>query len=73
MVSDRAFVFRTILFLAFLHYTGPATAASPGIHQLGACDAAATEASHRTGVPLKILKAVTRTETGRSRDGKITP
>ena len=73
MVGDRALVFRAVLFLAFLHYAGTTTAASPGFHQLGACDAAAAEASHRTGVPLKILKAVTRTETGRSRNGQIAP
>jgi len=37
------------------------------------CDTAAMRASHETGVPLSVLKAVTRVETGRVRDGRLVP
>jgi hypothetical protein len=35
------------------------------------CDAAAQQAAEKTGVPLDVLKAITRTETGLSIDGVI--
>ncbi|MCC0062955.1 MAG: transglycosylase SLT domain-containing protein [Defluviimonas sp.] len=37
------------------------------------CDAAATRAAEREGVPLTVLQAITRSETGRSRGGKLQP
>ena len=37
------------------------------------CDTAAMRASRETGVPLSVLKAVTRVETGRVRDGRLVP
>jgi hypothetical protein len=37
------------------------------------CDAAAEKASAATGVPLKILMAITRVETGREVDGALSP
>jgi hypothetical protein len=37
------------------------------------CDAAARKASEATGVPLKILMAITRVETGRDRGGGLQP
>lgn len=37
------------------------------------CDRAAAAASAKTGVPLDILMALTRTETGRHQDGKLQP
>ena len=53
-------------------------------HELGAqtytshsqsvvCDEAARQASRDTGVPFDILRAITRTETGRNRQGSIVP
>ena len=37
------------------------------------CDAAAHEAAQATGVPLRVMRAVTRTETGRTRHGRFSP
>lgn len=37
------------------------------------CDAAAEVAAAETGVPLSVLRAVTRVETGRARDGRLEP
>ncbi|WP_428927231.1 lytic transglycosylase domain-containing protein [Marinibacterium sp. SX1] len=37
------------------------------------CDAAADRASRHTGVPVEVLQAVTRVETGRNRDGNVEP
>lgn len=51
------------LILAF-----PADAAMSGI-----CDAAAQQAARETGVPLSVLRSITRTETGRARNGKLEP
>lgn len=39
----------------------------------GICDQAADLAARETGVPLSILKAVTRTETGRTQNGSLEP
>lgn len=49
---------------------GPAPAA-PDPSAL--CDAAAAEAAARHGVPAAVLRALTRTETGRAREGKLRP
>lgn len=38
-----------------------------------ACDVAAQHAAKETGVPLDVLMAITRTETGRARGGSIQP
>ncbi|MFD1913609.1 lytic transglycosylase domain-containing protein [Halodurantibacterium flavum] len=37
------------------------------------CDRAAIEASEATGVPLSVMKAITRAETGRPRQGEMRP
>lgn len=37
------------------------------------CDLAAEQISQETGVPVSVLKAITRTETGRKRAGKFVP
>ena len=37
------------------------------------CDSAARQASVETGVPLPVLWAITRTETGRNRNGRLEP
>lgn len=37
------------------------------------CDHAAREASRQTGVPVEVLMAITRAETGRARDGQTRP
>lgn len=51
-------------------------AADPwGAHAAGnmICDAAAMRASRESAVPLSVLKAVTRAETGRLRGGRLSP
>ena len=37
------------------------------------CDTAALNAAQKTGVPINVLQAVTRVETGRQRGGKLSP
>lgn len=37
------------------------------------CDQAAEQAARAHGVPVPVMQAVTRTETGRNRDGKVVP
>ncbi|WP_425046897.1 lytic transglycosylase domain-containing protein [Primorskyibacter sp. S87] len=37
------------------------------------CDRAAQDAAARYGVPLDVLRAITRTETGRNKDGRLQP
>lgn len=37
------------------------------------CDQVAVEAAARTGVPISVLKSITRTETGRNRNGRVEP
>ncbi|MDA7964365.1 lytic transglycosylase domain-containing protein [Ruegeria sp.] len=37
------------------------------------CDQAARRAAETEGVPLKVLRAITRVETGRVRDGRLAP
>jgi hypothetical protein len=37
------------------------------------CDRAAAAAARETGVPLRVLRAITRTETGRTRAGSFAP
>ncbi|MEW2919474.1 lytic transglycosylase domain-containing protein [Ruegeria sp. ANG10] len=39
----------------------------------GICDAAARRAAHSEGVPLDVLRAIARVETGRLRDGRLEP
>ncbi|MFD1510099.1 transglycosylase SLT domain-containing protein [Lacimonas salitolerans] len=39
----------------------------------GLCDRAAQAAAQDTGVPISVLRAITRTETGRSRGGMLAP
>ena len=51
--------------------TAPAQSQTRRIAQI--CDDAAGVASRETGVPLQVLLAITRTETGRSREGVVTP
>lgn len=53
---------------------GPGRAATDAaVDQAGVCDQAATLAAARTGVPISVMKAITLTETGRTRDGRARP
>lgn len=51
-----------------LVYTGSATA-----NNSQTCDLAAARASHEFNVPINVLRAVTRTETGRGKGGTLQP
>ncbi|MCV3269877.1 transglycosylase SLT domain-containing protein [Roseobacter sinensis] len=51
-----------------LLFAAPARANTPNI-----CDRAAAVVSQETGVPFSILKAISRTETGRTRNGVFEP
>lgn len=50
-----------------------ATPVAAATQASGLCDAAASRASAETGVPEPVLLALTRTETGRPRDGALAP
>lgn len=53
-----------------------AIALSAGLPALGSphlCDAAAAQAARDTGVPVTVLRTLTRVETGRSRSGTLEP
>lgn len=49
----------------------PASAFQPS--DPGSCDRAAEKAAQLSGVPVSVLKAITRTETGRARNGQVQP
>lgn len=51
--------------------SAPPSMARPDLSMV--CDAVAAEAARRTGVPLSVLRAITRTETGRKRNGAFQP
>lgn len=54
--------------LAVVALPDPATASTAAL-----CDRAAARAAAETGVPLAVLRAIARTETGRTRDGRLKP
>lgn len=62
-----------VLCAAFLLTPGPATATLTALDSANPCDAAAVAAARETGVPLRVLLAVTRTETGRRVGGRLAP
>lgn len=47
--------------------------AMPDARVAGICDAAARRAAQSQGVPLDVLRAIARVETGRLRDGRLEP
>ncbi|WP_254429580.1 lytic transglycosylase domain-containing protein [Ruegeria atlantica] len=47
--------------------------AMPDARGAGICDAAARRAAQSQGVPLDVLRAIARVETGRLRDGQLEP
>ncbi|MEM7596265.1 MAG: transglycosylase SLT domain-containing protein [Pseudomonadota bacterium] len=49
----------------------PPTPAAASAH--GICDQVARQAARESGVPLSVMKAITRTETGRVQGGRLTP
>ncbi len=56
----------------FCLLVAPPAAAITGA-SVGVCDRAARQAAQREGVPLDVLRAITRVETGRTRDGQLEP
>ena len=61
-------LFGWLAFGVFILTTPSVCAAGTGI-----CDQAAAKAATKTGVPVDILRALTRTETGRRRNGALEP
>ncbi len=57
-----------ILFALSLAAPSTAIASTPQI-----CDQAAYRASQESGVPLEVLRTITRTETGRAKNGRLEP
>ncbi len=66
-LAPRLVIDLVLLTLAFIALASPA-AADPRL-----CLAAADVAADRHGVPRAVLRALTRTETGRTRDGALQP
>ncbi|MEX2520268.1 MAG: lytic transglycosylase domain-containing protein [Paracoccaceae bacterium] len=65
-------MFRLILALTF--FASPALAAQrPATEVAAICDAAAERGAERGEAPIEILRALTRTETGRRMDGALRP
>jgi len=64
----------SVALLVALSVTTGAQAAAPSVDATSQlCDAAAIEASARTGVPLSVLKAISLTETGKDLGGQFRP
>ncbi len=63
----------TAVAIAFLHLFVALPAAGFTDAPLGICDRAARQAAQREGVPLNVLRAITRVETGRTRSGQLEP
>lgn len=68
-VSVRALVWVAVCLLS-IAVPDPVPAATSAA---SVCDDAARRAARVSGVPLRVLQAVTRTETGRPRDGQLAP
>lgn len=47
--------------------------ASQALPPAQVCDAVAARVARESGVPIEVLQAITRTETGRRRDGRVEP
>lgn len=60
------------LAVSMLFLSDPGTAFAQRSAEL-VCDHAASKAARQTGVPISVLRAITRTETGRTRDGALQP
>jgi len=63
-------VLAVFLLLSFTAVPGFAAARVPPEH---VCDHVAQIASQKTGVPFSVLQAITRTETGRKKNGRFSP
>lgn len=59
-----------VLCLALVLWSTVGMATESGVN---VCDSAAHDASSKTNVPLSVLLAITRTETGRNQNGRLTP
>lgn len=62
-----------ILAVLCLWLAAPLRGATSGGAPWALCDAAAAQAAAESGVPAEVLAAITRTETGRGRDGVLRP
>ena len=59
--------------LTLLLFLGMANLSKASQNGLEICDQAAQYAAQKTGVPISVLQAITRTETGRKRNGTMQP
>ncbi|WP_377191509.1 lytic transglycosylase domain-containing protein [Ruegeria meonggei] len=65
---------RTIFGMTFLALLNAQQGfAMPDARVVSICDAAAQHAASAEGVPLNVLRAIARVETGRARDGRLEP
>ncbi|MEO0772838.1 MAG: transglycosylase SLT domain-containing protein [Pseudomonadota bacterium] len=62
-------MFGMLLILSGLIIPSPAAANTYS----GICDVVARQAAQERGVPVSVMKAITRTETGRNQAGRLTP
>lgn len=62
---------RPLTFCGFLVFFVTGSVAQASVEQI--CDVAAAKAAQSTGVPVSVLRAITRTETGRSRANALQP
>lgn len=63
-----------LLAAALIWFVSPAAPALAAQHtDMDACDQAASRASQQSQVPLDVLRAITRTETGHVRNGQFSP
>lgn len=59
--------------LLFVLLVLPLPVAAAPARMSGICDQAAYRAAQAEGIPLEVLRAITRVETGRVRDGRLAP
>lgn len=69
-MPKNSFILPVLLLLVLFH---SAAWAKPGRRSIEACDQAARRAALSENIPLEILYAITRAETGRAADGVLKP
>lgn len=70
---SNALLRHTTLLFGLAGLIGPTHALSRGVAATEICDRAAEEAAQNSDVPLEVLMAISRVETGRAQSGMVTP
>ncbi len=65
--------YRTLIGLVAALLVAQSAASWPDLSTAGTCDRAAQRAALSHGVPLDVLRAISRVETGRALDGQLAP